>query len=156
MRESARREPGARVRKSGITMGWSVRDTEAGATWATPVTADDPDGDALTYTITGGADMGSFEIDADNTGQITVKEGTMLDFEGSKTTYVVEVKADDPFGLSDTMVTITVINVNEPPDLMLIVEPEPQPARHRGGNGDALSTTRRTARERSGRTHRRR
>ena len=69
--------------------------------------------------------MGAFEITADNrsSGQITVKKGTELDFEGSKTTYVVEVTADDPFGLSaSTMVTIMVTDVNEKPEVMLIVD----------------------------------
>ena len=43
-----------------------------------------------------------------------------LDYEGGQTTYVIEVMAEDPFGLSDsTTVTIEVQNVNEPPDLML-------------------------------------
>ena len=87
-----------------------------------PVTADDADLDALTYTISGGADMASFKID-DTSGQIQARKGTKLDFESSKTTYVVEVKAADPFGGSDfTMVTIMVINVNEPPDLTLVVD----------------------------------
>ena len=90
-----------------------------------PVTADDPDGDALTYSLSGGADMDAFGID-DETGQITVGAGTDLDYEGGQRTYVVEVTADDPFDGSDsTTVTIMVINVNEPPDLMLIVEDEP-------------------------------
>ena len=37
-----------------------------------------------------------------SSGQITVKKGkgTELNFEGPKTTYTVEVTADDPFGLS--------------------------------------------------------
>ena len=87
-----------------------------------PVKADDADDDVLTYTISGGADMGSFTID-DETGQIKVGKDTMLDFEGSQTTYVIEVKAADPFGMSDTTtVTIMVINVNEPPDLTLVVD----------------------------------
>ena len=86
-----------------------------------PVTAADPDMDALTYTISGGADMGAFEITPANrsSGQITVKKGTELDFEGSQTTYMVEVKATDPFGLNaSTMVTITVTDVNEKPEVM--------------------------------------
>ena len=85
-----------------------------------PVTAADPDMDALTYTISGGADMGAFEITPANrsSGQITVKKGTELDFEGSQTTYMVEVKATDPFGLNaSTMVTITVTDVNEKPEV---------------------------------------
>ena len=85
-----------------------------------PVKADDADDDVLTYSLSGGADMASFGID-DETGQILVGANPMLDFEGGQATYVVEVKAADPFGESDTTtVTITVVNVNEPPDLMLI------------------------------------
>ena len=85
-----------------------------------PITADDPDGDTLTYSRSGGADMASFTIDS-TTGQLKVGEGTDLDFEGTQTTYEVEVKAEDPFGKSDTtLVTITVTNVNEAPDLMLV------------------------------------
>ena len=84
-----------------------------------PVTATDPDGDALAYTITGGADMGAFKIVLAS-GQIQVKKGTKLDFEGSQTTYVVEVTATDPFGLSaSTMVTINVTDDNEKPELTL-------------------------------------
>ena len=42
----------------------------------------------------------------------------MLDFEGTQTTYVVEVTAMDPFGKSaSTMVTITVTDENEPPEV---------------------------------------
>ena len=86
-----------------------------------PVMASDPDGDTLSYDITGGADMGAFTID--NDGQIKVGAGTELDFEGSQTSYEVEVTATDPFGLSgSTMVTITVTNDNEPPVVMLIPE----------------------------------
>ena len=49
-----------------------------------------------------------------------MKKGTELDFEGSQTTYMVEVKATDPFGLNaSTMVTITVTDVNEKPEVML-------------------------------------
>ena len=89
------------------------------------VTADDADGDVLRYTIIGGPDMDAFDIDRDS-GQLKVGMGTMLDYESGKTTYMVEVKAEDPFGKSDsTTVTIMVQNVNEPPDLMLVVEEEP-------------------------------
>ena len=107
---------------SPASRGRSKRTAEEGDNVGSRVTASDPDGDSLSYTITGGADMGAFEITADNrsSGQITLKKGTELDFESSKTTYVVEVTADDPFGLSaSTMVTITVTDVNEPPEVML-------------------------------------
>ena len=106
---------------SGITLTVPENTGTGGAVGA-PVTANDPDGDALTYTISGGADMGAFEITTANRskGQITVKKGTELNYEGSQTTYTVEVTASDPFGLSaSTTVTITVTDVNEPPTLVL-------------------------------------
>ena len=105
--------------ESGITRE-VPEDAGDGGKVGAPVRATDPDDDALTYTISGGADMGAFEIGS-TSGQITVKKGTDLDFEGGQTTYVVEVTADDPFGLSaSTMVTITVTDVNEAPELMLV------------------------------------
>ena len=80
------------------------------------VEATDADGDVLTYTLSGGADMGSFGI-VKESGQITVGSDTKLNYEGEQTSYEVEVTATDPFGGSDsTMVTITVANVNEMPD----------------------------------------
>ena len=80
-----------------------------------PVKASDADDDVLTYRLSGGADKGSFTIDA-ATGQIKVKKGTSLNYEGSQTTYAVEVTAADAFGGSDsTAVTISVANVNEAP-----------------------------------------
>ena len=114
----------APVFESGITRE-VPEDAGAGGKVGGPVTATDPDDDALTYMISGGADMGAFEIGL-TSGQITVKKGTDLDFEGGQTTYMVEVTANDPFGKSaSTMVTITVTDVNEAPELMLVVEDEP-------------------------------
>ena len=83
-----------------------------------PVKATDPDTDILSYSLSGGADKDAFGIDQ-KSGQITVGANTKLNFEG-RTTYTVEVKADDPFGLSDTItVTITVTDVDEAPVLTL-------------------------------------
>ena len=77
------------------------------------VTATDPNGDTLTYSL-GGADMGSFSIDQ-GTGQITVKTARKLDFE-SKATYMVTVTATDPGGLSDSVdVTIKLTDEDEGP-----------------------------------------
>ena len=73
-----------------------------------PVVATDPDNDVVTYALSG-ADATDFSIH--NTGQITVGQGTMLDFE-TKTTYTVTVTATDPSGETDTIeVTINVTNV---------------------------------------------
>ena len=89
--------------------------TPTGGNVGDPVEATDADDDELTYTLSGGADMASFDIDP-GTGQITVGAGTELNFEGDQTTYMVEVTAADAFGESGTvMVTIMVEDVDEPP-----------------------------------------
>ena len=62
--------------------------------------------------------QGSFKIinDMDLPGQITVKLGTMLDYE-TKRTYTVEVTATDTTMLTDMVtVTIMVVDMNEAPD----------------------------------------
>ena len=67
----------APVFESGITREVS-EEAGPGDNVGAPVRATDPDeGDDLSYTITGGADMGAFEITATNrsSGQITVKKG---------------------------------------------------------------------------------
>ena len=84
-----------------------------------PVRATDDDDDVLTYSLSGGADRDAFKIDQES-GQIEVGDDTKLDFEGDQNTYTVEVKAEDPFALSDTVtVTIKVTNVDEAPVLGL-------------------------------------
>ena len=85
-----------------------------------PVTATDGDEDVLTYSLSGGADKAAFTIDQES-GQIKVGDDTKLDFEGTQSTYTVEVKAEDPFALSDVVVVIiTVTDVDEPPVLGLV------------------------------------
>ena len=89
--------------------------TEAGENIGAPVTATDPDtGDTLTYTLEG-ADLDSFDIDSAS-GQIQTKPGVTYDHE-SKSSYSVTVKADDNNGGTATIdVTITVADVDEPPE----------------------------------------
>ena len=88
--------------------------TEAGENIGAPVTANDPDNDTLTYTLEG-ADLDSFDIDSAS-GQIQTKPGVTYDHE-SKSSYSVTVKADDNNGGTATIdVTITVADVNEPPE----------------------------------------
>ena len=85
-----------------------------------PVRAADGDEDVLTYSLSGGADKGAFTINQES-GQIKVGDDTKLDFEGTQATYTVEVKAEDPFALSDVVVVIiTVTDVDEPPVLGLV------------------------------------
>ena len=81
-----------------------------------PVMATDPDPneDPLTYTLEG-TDASKFRVRAN--GQIEVGAGTELDYE-TKTTYMVTVMAEDSFGDSASiMVTITVTDINEGPDI---------------------------------------
>ena len=74
----------------------------------------DPNVDPLTYTLEG-TDASKFRV-RDN-GQIEVGAGTELDYE-TKTTYMVTVMAEDSFGDSASiMVTITVTDINEGPDI---------------------------------------
>ena len=75
-----------------------------------PVTAEDQDGDPLTYSISGGDS--AFSIDQD-TGQIMTRGE--LDRE-KKSSYRVTVTAEDPSGARDThSLTIAVDDVDEPP-----------------------------------------
>ena len=87
----------------------TLADTDIGA----PIpAATDVDGDTLTYSLEG-ADAASFAFDA-ATRQLSTLAA--LDFE-SKATYAVTVKADDDNGGSDTIaVTVSVTDVDEPPD----------------------------------------
>ena len=89
--------------------------TEAGGNIGAPVTANDPDtGDTPAYTLEG-ADLDSFDIDSAS-GQIQTKPGVTYDHE-SKSSYSVTVKADDNNGGTAAIdVTITVADVNEPPE----------------------------------------
>ena len=89
--------------------------TEAGENIGAPVTAADPDtGDTQTYTLEG-ADLDSFDIDSAS-GQIQTKSGVTYDHE-TKSSYSVTVKADDNKGGTAAIdVTITVTDVNEPPE----------------------------------------
>ena len=102
----------APVFSAGNSTTRSVDENSAsGANVGARVTASDPDGDSLTYTLAG-TDASSFNVAA--TGQIQVGDGTNLDYEGEKNTYGVEVTATDPSGASDMItVTVNVTNVDE-------------------------------------------
>ena len=108
-----------------------IENTVAGENVGDPVTATDPDRDALTYTL-GGADGAAFEID-DASGQIKVATGTTLDHE-TKSSYSVTVSVRDSkdadanpdMAMDDTVdVTITVTNEEEDGTITL-APPQPQ------------------------------
>ena len=88
----------------------------AGTAVGMPVVATDADGDTLIYTLTG-TDAAAFEIDR-GTGQISVGQGTMLDYETGTTSYTVTVTATDPHNRMATIdVTINVTDVDEDPSI---------------------------------------
>ena len=88
--------------------------TGAGENIGGPVTATDPENHSLTYSLEG-TDKDSFQI-VTNSGQIQTKSGVTYDHETTPT-YTVTVKADDGNNGADTInVTITVANVDEPPE----------------------------------------
>ena len=96
----------------GGTAARSVaEDAVAGAPVGSAVTASDSDGDSIAYSLAGD-DASLFAIDT-GTGQISVAQGTALDFE-TRSSYSVSAHANDGRNGQDTIaVTITVTNVEE-------------------------------------------
>ncbi len=92
----------------------TVAENAANGTVVGTVSGTDPDaGDTKTYSLTDSAG-GRFAIDA-TTGQITVANSALLDYE-STTSHSVTVRITDSGGLTYAeMFTITVTNVNEAP-----------------------------------------
>ena len=91
---------------------------DATATTATnigePVAAMDLDtGDTLTYTLEG-QDAGKFDI-VSTSGQLLTKVGTKYDYEQNRTYSVTVVVEDSEDNSAEIMVTLSVIDQNEPP-----------------------------------------
>ena len=84
--------------------------TEAGMNIGAPVSADDNDGDSLTYSLRG-PDAESFDIVL-TTGQLQTKAA--LDYESGPESYTVTITATDPLSAEDTIdITVTVTNVDD-------------------------------------------
>ena len=112
-----------RVPEFGLTS--TTRDvaenTPADQPFGAVVEATDPDtGDTLTYSLSG-ADSSLFDIDT-GTGQVKVKTGTMLDYEGTRKSYTVLVEVTDGKNADESAnpamddsiaVTINVTDVDE-------------------------------------------
>ena len=89
------------------------------------VTATDPDGETITYSV-GGADEAAFNGDFSlntSSGEITVKSGATIDHE-SKPSYSVRITAKDPSGGADAIsVTINATDVDDPGTVTLSRNP---------------------------------
>ena len=98
-----------------------AENVELGAKVGAPVAAVDPDGDALTYVLSG-EDAGLFSI-RKATGQL--KTAASLDFESDLgNQHTLTVTADDGRGGTDSVaVTVRVGNVNEPGAITLFPVP---------------------------------
>ena len=84
--------------------------TDSGANIGNPIAATDPEGDTLTYSLSG-TNANAFTIDS-KTGQLMTKNS--LDYE-VKPTYTVIVKASDENGGNASIaVTINILDINEP------------------------------------------
>jgi len=100
-----------------------------GANVGQPVRATDPERKALTYSMEG-TGAASFDI-VQSSGQIQTK--VALDYE-TRQSYTVTVKATDPSNLTDTIVvTINVVDVNEPPGKVTINTVMPSPGNEKSG-----------------------
>ena len=71
----------------------------------------DRDGEALSYSITGGNEAGLFSINA-NTGVITLASGKALDYE-TAISHKLQVSASDGHSSATAVVTVNVGNVND-------------------------------------------
>ena len=90
-----------------------AENSAAGTAVGDPVTATDDDGDDVAYGFISGGDEAPFGIDAAS-GQITVAEGAVLDYESGTTAYAVRVEASDGTRADTAAVTIRVTDVPAP------------------------------------------
>ena len=84
---------------------FNVDENSANGSVVGTVSASDPDGDSLSYSITAGNTGGAFAINVEN-GALTVANSAVLDYE-TITQFGLSVQVVDPGGLSDNA-TITV------------------------------------------------
>ena len=104
-----------------------------------PVEAEDLDNDVLVYVLNGD-DAELFDV-ISATGQITVGEGTSLNFEARRN-YQVTLTVSDPSGASDTIdVNVDVTDVDEPPEIDITVPgPEREDAAYEENNTSPVAT----------------
>jgi hypothetical protein len=103
------------------------------------VAATDPEGTTLAYSLAGGNESGSFEVDA-TSGELFYK-GSGEDFESGTTQFTLTVRASDGSESADTTVTVDVTDVNETPSF---VDASYTFALAENADGSTTSTSRRT------------
>ena len=95
-----------------------AENSPAGTPVGSPIMARDPLLRSFSY-VNAGPDAARFYVEP-GTGQITVNEGTVLDFESGKNTYILDVVAIPQGGVrSSIRVIIIVTNVDEPGSVTL-------------------------------------
>ncbi len=94
--------------------------SSAGVAVGLPVRAVNPDGDTVTYALSG-ADVASFAFDT-STGQITTRAGVTLDHE-ARSRFVVTVTATDAEGSDSVDVVITTLDADDEGSLQLRASP---------------------------------
>ncbi len=92
---------------------FSVNENSSKGTVVGTVSASDPESAPLTYKITDGNTDNVFAVN-NSTGQITVNDGTRLDYE-TKKTYPLTVQISDGTAATSVTVTVAVNDVNENP-----------------------------------------
>ena len=98
----------------GETDTQAVDENRSTSTIVATVMATDPEGQALSYTLSG-ADAAAFNLASAARGQL--RANSSLDHE-TRSSYEVIVTASDPYGLSDSVtLTVTVTDVDEPADI---------------------------------------
>lgn len=98
---------------SGVALaGNAVAENSAAGTVVGTLSAQDPDGNPITYSISGGTGASLFEISGN---QVVVKAGAVLNFEATNS-YTLDISASDGSLSGPTgNFTISVTNVNEAP-----------------------------------------
>jgi VCBS repeat-containing protein len=110
---------GANDAPNNITGTLTIAENSANGAVVGTVTGQDVDsGETLTYSLTDTAG-GRFTINA-ATGQVTVANGSLLNFEAN-TSHNITVRATDLSGATlDKLMSVTVTNVNETPTTLLL------------------------------------
>lgn len=81
------------------------------------IAAFDPEGQPITYDVLSGDGMTAFAVD-NATGNVTVSDGSQLDYE-TKTTFTLNVRVQDNEELTDTaVITINLLDESDQPPIM--------------------------------------